>query len=87
MSTGRAAFYDPSASYCWGGFISGDQITLHWDGQCKRGRQSAFISGEIQRYSEKNGGDDKITCAATESARKEAMTFLAGFAQLLPLKR
>ena len=46
----------------------------------KRGRQSTFISGELQRYSEKNGGDDKIIFAATESARKQAMTFLAGFA-------
>lgn len=76
--TGRAAYYDLSAEYRWGGFITGDEITLHWDGDCPCGRKSAYIVGGIQRFSEKNGGDDKITCAATESAHKEAMDFLTG---------
>lgn len=74
--TGRAAFYDLTAEYRWGGFISGDEITLNWEGDCSCGRKSAYIVGGIERFSEKNGGDDKITCAATENAHKEAMDFL-----------
>lgn len=79
VTTGRAAFYDLGASNRWGGFISGDEITVHWDDSCPCGRKSARIVGGIQRYSEKNGGDDKITCAATESAHKDAMSFLNSF--------
>lgn len=77
--TGRAAFFDLGPETHWGGFISGDEITVHWDDQCACGRKSARIVGGIQRYSEKNGGDDKITCAATESAHDEAMSFLNNF--------
>ena len=41
--------------------------------------QKHFIEGNIERYSEKRGGDDKISCAATESAHTEAMDFLTSF--------
>ncbi|RJF92755.1 hypothetical protein [Noviherbaspirillum saxi] len=74
--TGRAAFYDLGADIHWGGFITGDEITVEWDKPCACGRPSAYVAGPIQRYSEKNGGDDKITCAATEGSHREAMDFL-----------
>ncbi|MNT89546.1 hypothetical protein D3C72_2302890 [compost metagenome] len=63
----------------WGGFITGDEITIEWDEPCACGRPSQYIVGPIQRYSEKNGGDDKITCAATENSHREAMDFLNTF--------
>jgi hypothetical protein len=74
--TGRAAFFDLGADIRWGGFITGDEITVEWDAPCPCGRPSRYVAGPIQRYSEKNGGDDKITCAATESSHREAMEFL-----------
>jgi len=74
--TGRAAFFDLGAETRWGGFITGDEITVEWDQPCPCGRPSRYIVGGIQRYSEKNGGDDKITCAATEGSHREAMDFL-----------
>jgi hypothetical protein len=74
--TGRAAFFDLGADTRWGGFITGDEITIEWEQPCPCGWQSRYVVGPIQRYSEKNGGDDKITCAATESAHREAMDFL-----------
>ena len=77
--TGRACFFDLAAETRWGGFITGDEITVNWDDVCPCGRQSHFIEGDIQRYSEKRGGDDKISCAATENAHKEAMDFLTHF--------
>ena len=79
VTTGRAAFFDLGADSHWGGFISGDEISVHWDEPCPCGRSTIYASGEIQRYSDKRGGDDKITCAATESAHKEAMDFLSKF--------
>lgn len=77
--TGRAAFFDLGADTRWGGFITGDEITIEWDKPCTCGRPSAYVVGPIQRYSEKNGGDDKITCAATENSHREAMDFLNTF--------
>jgi hypothetical protein len=74
--TGRAAFFDLGADTRWGGFITGDEIAIEWDKPCPCGRPSAYVVGPIQRYSEKNGGDDKITCAATEGSHREAMDFL-----------
>ncbi|MDM0112261.1 hypothetical protein QTI66_08870 [Variovorax sp. J22R133] len=74
--TGRAGFLDLGADTRWGGFITGDEITVEWDKPCACGRHSAYVAAPIQRYSDKNGGDDKITCAATEDSHREAMDFL-----------
>lgn len=74
--TGRAAFFDLGADIHWGGFITGDEVTIEWDAPCACGRPSRYAVGTIQRYSEKNGGDDKITCAASEQSHREAMDFL-----------
>ncbi|MET0379321.1 MAG: hypothetical protein ABW049_10055 [Spongiibacteraceae bacterium] len=77
--TGRAAFFDLGADARWGGFITGDELTVEWDKPCACGRSTAYIVGKIQRYSEKKGGDDKITCAATEENHAAAMDFLNSF--------
>lgn len=77
--TGRAAFFDLGAQIRWGGFITGDEITVEWDKPCACGQPSRYVVGPIQRYSELNGGDDKITCAATEDSHREAMEFLNTF--------
>lgn len=74
--TGRAAFFDLSANSHWGGFITGDEITVHWDCDCPCGASTVYIEDNITRYSEKRGGDDKISCAATPDAHEEAMKFL-----------
>ncbi|WP_449433468.1 hypothetical protein [Pseudomonas putida] len=74
--TGRAGFFDLGADLRWGGFITGDEITVEWDKPCACGRPSRYVAEPIQRYSEKNGGDDKITCAVSEQSHREAMDFL-----------
>ncbi len=76
--TGRAAFFDLGAETRWGGFITGDEITVDWDTPCPCGQPGAYVIGPIERYSEKQGGDDKITCAASENSHREAMDFLNG---------
>jgi hypothetical protein len=74
--TGRAAFFDLGAETHWGGFISGDEYTVNWSTPCPCGRSTVYAEDDIQRLSVKRGGDDKISCAATEGAHKEAMSFL-----------
>ena len=76
VHTGRAGFFDLTPQTYWGGFATGDEITVDWS-PCPCGRTTAHIHGRIQRYSEKQGGDDKITCAAADDAHAAAIDFLA----------
>jgi hypothetical protein len=75
--TGRAAFFDLACSTRWGGFITGDQITLEHDVSCPCGQTTVSCRPEITRIADLQGGEDKITCAATESAAQETFEFLA----------
>ena len=79
VQTGRASFFDPTHDGTWGGIITGDKITVDWDKPCPCGRSTVSIVGKIQRFSELQGGDDKITCAATPSAQAEALDYLTTF--------
>jgi phenylacetate-coenzyme A ligase PaaK-like adenylate-forming protein len=76
--TGRAAFFDMTHESTWGGIVTGDLVSLDWGAPCKCGRTSIALEKKIGRVSEMQGGDDKITCAATPQAQAEAMDFLAG---------
>jgi hypothetical protein len=74
--TGQGAFFDLIAESYWGGTISGDEITI--DRQpCECGRTTIHMARRVERYSEKQGGDDKITCAATDEAHNRVLRFLA----------
>jgi hypothetical protein len=75
--TGRCAVFDLVASTYWGGFISGDEVTISFD-ECACGRTTPHLARMIERYSEKQGGDDKITCVAAEDAHRAALEFLTG---------
>lgn len=69
--TGRYAAFDLWATTYWGGYITGDEVTINWDGDCECGRTGPYMHGNIVRYSDKNGGDDKITCQRTAAAMSE----------------
>jgi hypothetical protein len=75
VQTGRASFFDVSQDGAWGGIVSGDRITVDFT-PCPCGRTTLHIDKTIQRFSELQGGDDKITCAATPGAQDEALGFL-----------
>jgi hypothetical protein len=79
QQSGRAAFFDMTADSCWGGIVTGDMVTVDWDHQCECGRTSVALEKTISRVSEQQGGDDKISCAATPQAQAEAMDFLTGY--------
>jgi hypothetical protein len=75
VQTGRSAFFDLLPDSYWGGFISGDEVTAHWT-PCACGQTTAHIERRIERFSDKRGGDDKITCAASDDAHRTALEFL-----------
>lgn len=63
--TGRFASIDLLAQTYWGGFVTGDEVTLDWENRCACGRKGVYALNKIERYSEKVTGDDKVNCAAT----------------------
>lgn len=77
IQTGRFAFFDLLAETYWGGFITGDRVTMHWDDACPCGWKGPRVEREIVRFSELEGGDDKISCAGTEEAYSEFMTYVS----------
>ncbi|MDE0005261.1 MAG: hypothetical protein OXQ29_21435 [Rhodospirillaceae bacterium] len=77
LATGRAAMFDPVPDTYWGGFVTGDEITVNWDGGCACGRNGEYILPDIRRFSDRTGQEDKISCAGAQDAQERAMEFLA----------
>jgi len=78
QQTGRYAFYDLLPQTYWGGFISGDQLTIDWEEDCSCGWKGPRILPQITRFAEMEGGDDKISCAGTQQAYNEFLDFVSG---------
>lgn len=76
--TGRLGIFDLAAWTYWGGFLSGDRVTIHWgdDAPCACGRVGPYVEPDIRRYTEIEGGDDKITCAGAPEAHDKALDFI-----------
>lgn len=75
---GRLALIDLIPLSYWGGFTSGDEVTVHYDGKCDCGWESPRIDKAIRRIGENEGGEDKITCAGSQQAYNEFMEFVSG---------
>jgi hypothetical protein len=77
---GHLAFLDLLPVTYWGGFLTGDEVTLNWGDEepCSCGRIGPYVHNEIRRYAESEGGDDKITCAGATAAHDRALDFILG---------
>ena len=78
VQKGRLVLVDPIPQSYWGGFTSGDEVTIHWDEDCDCGWKSPRVGKTIRRFAENEGGDDKITCAGSQQAYNEFMEFVQG---------
>ena len=77
--TGRLVLVDLVPQSYWGGFTSGDEVTIHWDDEdSETGWRAPRIAKAIRRIGENEGGEDKITCAGSQQAYNEFMEFVAG---------
>ncbi len=74
--TGRFGVIDLAIQERWGGILSGDEVTMTF-GECACGLSGPHIDDSIRRYSDAEGGDDKITCAGAPEAHDNALSFLA----------
>jgi len=70
--TGRLAFFDLLPTTYWGGFVTGDKVTLKWD-PCPCGRTGAHLGATIGKITEHG---EKIGCAGSAQAHDEATEFL-----------
>jgi hypothetical protein len=77
VQTGRLALFDLLPSSFWGGSITGDRITIDWNGGCSCGRNGPIIHDTITRYGNLRD-DDKITCALSPDAYERAVDFTLG---------
>jgi hypothetical protein len=77
VQTGRLALFDLPAESYWGGFTSGDRVTMHWDEDCACGWKGPRLGKDIARFSALEGGDDKISCAGTDEAYSEFMSYVS----------
>lgn len=78
VQTGRLVLVDLLAESYWGGFASGDEVTMHWDEDCACGWKGPRVEKTIRRLEQSEGGEDKITCAGSQQAYNEFMDFVAG---------
>ena len=78
VQKGRLVLVDPIPTSYWGGFTSGDEVTIHWEEDCPCGWGGPRAAKTIRRFAESEGGDDKITCAGSQAAYNEFMEFVAG---------
>lgn len=78
VRTGRYGALDLNAQTYWAGVLTGDEVIINWgdENPCACGRLGPFMDPEIRRYSEKEGGDDKITCAGAPEAHDKAIDFI-----------
>jgi hypothetical protein len=75
--TGRFASLDLLPSTYWAGLVTGDEITMcGLEKPCSCGRSGPWLLPTIRRYTEKEGGDDKVICAGAPAAHDEALNFL-----------
>jgi len=78
--TGRLLVHDLLSESLWPATLSGDRVTINYDGGCKCGRKGMYLYNDVTRLSEAEGGDDKITCAKTPQAYERLEEFaIAGF--------
>lgn len=77
VQTGRAGYFDLLAQTYWGGILTGDRITVHYDEECGCGWKGPWIEDNVQRFSELMGGEDIISCAGVQSAYSDFMEYIA----------
>jgi hypothetical protein len=77
VQTGRFGLFDLVAQTFWGGLLTGDKVTIHYE-DCGCGWKGAYLEDNIRRYSElSEGGDDKISCSGSQEAYNEFVDFVA----------
>jgi hypothetical protein len=77
VQTGRLALFDLLPETYWGGFITGDQVTMRWDEDCACGWKGPRLEKAISRIADAESGDEKISCAGSAQAYNEFMDFVA----------
>ncbi|MFW9990790.1 MAG: hypothetical protein ACFFD4_01900 [Candidatus Odinarchaeota archaeon] len=75
VQTGRMGLFDLLAETYWGGFLTGDKVTIHYS-DCGCGWKGPWVEDNITRFSDISGDDDKISCAGSQEAYNQLLDFV-----------
>ncbi|MFW9995861.1 MAG: hypothetical protein ACFFD4_27730 [Candidatus Odinarchaeota archaeon] len=75
VQTGRMGFFDLLAETYWGGFLTGDRVTVHYE-ECGCGWKGSWVEDNISRFSDLGSEDDKISCAGSQEAYNKFLDFI-----------
>jgi len=75
VQTGRIAIFDLLPETYWGGLITGDKVTIHYE-TCSCGWNSPWIEDNVTRYSDVQDGEDKISCSGSQEAYNQFLEFV-----------
>ncbi|MFW9996371.1 MAG: hypothetical protein ACFFD4_30290 [Candidatus Odinarchaeota archaeon] len=75
VQTGRMGLFDLLAETYWGGLLTGDKVTIHYD-DCGCGWKAPWIEDNVTRYSDLSGDDDKISCSGSQEAYNQFLDFI-----------
>jgi hypothetical protein len=76
-TTGRFAFLDLLPDNYWAGMVTGDAVTMSgFEEPCRCGRNGYYVEYDVRRYSDMEGGDDKVLCSGAPEAHDRAVAFL-----------
>jgi hypothetical protein len=62
---GRFAFFDLLAEGYWGGFITGDKVTIDFSPEAPTDGLQGPLVRQVGRYADLEEGEDKLSCAGT----------------------
>ena len=74
--TGRYGFFNLFATAAWGGFVTGDAITMTWDRPCGCGRNGPYVHPQIQRLAARPEGDANMRISGDMRAHDRLRTHL-----------
>ncbi|MFW9993444.1 MAG: hypothetical protein ACFFD4_15475, partial [Candidatus Odinarchaeota archaeon] len=75
IQTGRMGLFDLLAETYWGGLLTGDKVTIHYN-DCGCGWKGPWIEDNIVRYSDLSGDDDKISCSGSQEAYNQFLDLI-----------
>ncbi|MFW9996108.1 MAG: hypothetical protein ACFFD4_28970 [Candidatus Odinarchaeota archaeon] len=75
VQTGRMGLFDLLAETYWGGFLTGDKVTVHYN-DCGCGWKGPWVEDNIMRFSDLSGDDDKISCSGSQEAYNQFLDFI-----------
>ena len=78
VQRGRLVLVDPIPTSYWGGFIFGDEVTMHWEEKCDCGWGGPRTAKKVRRFTESGRRRRQDHLRRVAQAYNEFMEFVSG---------